>query len=71
MNTTTQSLTKQEFEARKKAYIDYMLMNIKQQDWHAVSDAANDLRVLEASFNSKPEKWIPEHPASKMVLGEL
>lgn len=25
----------------------YLLMKVEQKDWHGVSDAANDLRVLE------------------------
>lgn len=28
--------------------ITYMKAKIEERDWHAVSDAANDLRVLEA-----------------------
>lgn len=28
--------------------IEYMRVKIEERDWHAVSDAANDLRVLEA-----------------------
>lgn len=28
--------------------IDYLLMKAEEHDWHGVSDAANDLRVLEA-----------------------
>jgi hypothetical protein len=42
--------TEEDFKRRKKAYIEYMLINVEQEDWHAVSDAANDLRVLEASY---------------------
>lgn len=68
MSTPLAPITKQDFENRRKAYIDYMLMNIEQGDWHAVSDAANDLRVLEASFIAKPEKWTPEHPNSRMLM---
>lgn len=37
--------------ARKKAIdvmVRYLLEAVKRRDWHAVSDAANDLRVLEA-----------------------
>lgn len=30
-------------------YVAYLLMKIEQADWHGVSDAANDLRELEAS----------------------
>jgi len=68
MSTPLAPITKEDFETRKKAYIDYMRMNIEQEDWHAVSDAANDLRVLEASFTKKPEKWTPEHPNTKLLL---
>lgn len=32
---------------RKGVYIQYMHLKIKEEDWHAVSDAANDLRELE------------------------
>jgi phosphoserine phosphatase len=37
-------------EKQKAKYISYMMMNIELEDWHAVSDAANDLRVLEARY---------------------
>lgn len=40
-----------DYEKRRKAYIEYMYCNIHAGDWHAVSDAANDLRVLEAEFH--------------------
>jgi hypothetical protein len=30
-----------------KTLEDYLFMKAKERDWHAVSDAANDLRVLE------------------------
>lgn len=32
----------------RTALIAYMKTKVEQADWHAVSDAANDLRVLEA-----------------------
>jgi hypothetical protein len=32
----------------RQVLIDYLLMKVDQADWHGVSDAANDLRVLEA-----------------------
>lgn len=37
-----------EAEVYRKALIDYLHSKIKDGDWHGVSDAANDLRVLEA-----------------------
>lgn len=33
--------------------IKYLLSKVDDLDWHAVSDAANDLRVLEAKNNGK------------------
>jgi hypothetical protein len=30
-------------------YLAYLLMKVEQRDWHGVSDAANDLRELEAA----------------------
>lgn len=35
--------------AERKALIEYLKVKVAAEDWHAVSDAANDLRVLEAS----------------------
>jgi hypothetical protein len=37
-----------EYERCHAAYIEYLLMCVRLGDWHGVSDAANDLRVLEA-----------------------
>ena len=37
-----------EYEKNRSAYIEYLLMCVRLGDWHGVSDAANDLRVLEA-----------------------
>lgn len=41
-------MSQEDFEDAKRAYIEYLLLNVKLEDWHGVSDAANDLRVLEA-----------------------
>lgn len=38
-------------EAKIAALIEYLKVKIEERDWHAVSDAANDLRVLEAQKN--------------------
>jgi hypothetical protein len=40
-----------------EAMLNYLEEKAKEKDWHAVSDAANDLRVLEAREN--PEKDLP------------
>jgi hypothetical protein len=29
----------------------YLLLKVKQRDWHGVADAANDIRVMEAEEN--------------------
>jgi hypothetical protein len=31
--------------------IQYLLLKVEQKDWHGVSDAANDLREMEAKKN--------------------
>jgi len=36
-------------DADHAALVAYLLSAVRRKDWHAVSDAANDLRVLEAS----------------------
>lgn len=33
---------------KRRALIDYLRMKADEADWHGVSDAANDLRELEA-----------------------
>jgi hypothetical protein len=43
-----------------------MLMNVELEDWHAVSDAANDLRVLEAEYKGA-NRWVPEHTGIKPI----
>ena len=39
----------------RETLIAYLKMKVEQADWHGVSDAANDLRVLEASMVGLPE----------------
>lgn len=36
------------YEEHHQALIQYLLAKVDLADWHGVSDAANDLRVLEA-----------------------
>ena len=36
------------YKKNRAAYVEYLLMCVRLGDWHGVSDAANDLRVLEA-----------------------
>ena len=37
-------------EIQRNILIDYLHVMISRNDWHGVSDAANDLRVLEAEM---------------------
>lgn len=48
------------FEHKRKSLIEYMRVKIEESDWHGVSDAANDLRVLEAS-QASPKITFTEH----------
>lgn len=36
------------YETNRRTLIDYLLMKVEQEDWHGVSDAANDLREMDA-----------------------
>ena len=46
----------------KEVMIEYLLLKVRQQDWHGVSDAAMDIREMEAkkcsttSTASSPKK---------------
>ena len=48
------------FEIQKQILLEYLQVMIAIEDWHGVSDAANDLRVLEAEYRGE-NKWAPEH----------
>ncbi len=43
--------------SEREVLIAYLRMKVDQEDWHAVSDAANDLRVLDAESDAlaRPE----------------
>jgi len=40
----------QDLERQVKQLVDYVCLKIEQTDWHGVSDAANDIRELEAQI---------------------
>jgi hypothetical protein len=44
----------QEIEYRIETMINYLKMKVDEKDWHAVSDAANDLRELVAKKSMLP-----------------
>lgn len=35
-------------EKDKEIMIEYLLLKVRQGDWHGVSDAANDIREMQA-----------------------
>lgn len=42
--------SKEEIQYRINCLITYLEVKLKERDWHGVSDAANDIRVLEAKY---------------------
>jgi hypothetical protein len=43
-------MTEEQFKQTHSEYTAYLLMKVRLKDWHGVSDAANDLRELEAFY---------------------
>jgi hypothetical protein len=43
-----QTISERDYKKNRESYTAYLLMCVRLGDWHGVSDAANDLRVLEA-----------------------
>jgi hypothetical protein len=41
-----------DFATQKRVLLDYLQVMIAIEDWHGVSDVANDLRELEAKNNN-------------------
>lgn len=44
------------YEEHHRTLVAYLKAKTEHGDWHGVSDAANDLRVLEAQRPSQTEK---------------
>lgn len=42
-----------DFETQKQILLEYLQVMIAIEDWHGVSDLANDLRELEAKQDAK------------------
>lgn len=40
----------QQLEKRKTQMIQYLLLKVEEQDWHAVQDAGSDLRDIESEM---------------------
>ena len=67
-------MTADQFMSRRSTLIQYLKDRTEQYDWHAVADAACDLRVLEAEWNATKAlqpKWqdAPVKPFQPYVLG--
>ena len=41
---------------QEEIMIEYLLLKVRQKDWHGVSDAANDLREMQAKKEKK--EWV-------------
>jgi hypothetical protein len=39
------------YRRARQQMIDYLLLKVNEEDWHGVSDAANDIRVMEAKHS--------------------
>ena len=49
-----------DFPAARSALITYLYHKAEISDWHGVSDAANDLRVLEAGEEARRSCMCPQ-----------
>lgn len=59
------------FEERRKTLIGYMRVKIEECDWHGVSDAANDLREIEAEERGRRrETTLPSYSGENLVKGK-
>lgn len=54
-------MTASEYKSRRSALITYLKVKADQADWHGVSDAANDLRVLEAEYSSEAQRTLGKY----------
>ncbi len=43
------------YEEQRQTLIRYLMHKVEIADWHGVSDAANDLRVLEAQQEARKD----------------
>lgn len=49
------------FDQKRKRLIGYLMMKVEEGDWHGVSDAANDLRVLECEWQTINKYPVQEY----------
>ncbi len=57
-----------DYEQQHIALVEYLRVKVDLGDWHAVSDAANDLRVLEARQEVQ-SLWDRIQPAYRVPVG--
>lgn len=53
-----------DYEKRHATYTEYLKMKVFERDWHGVSDAANDLRELEAQ---KPVSYATPQTTNEKI----
>jgi hypothetical protein len=46
----TTPMVERTYDEKHATLVQYLLVKVQERDWHGVSDAANDLRVLEAGY---------------------
>lgn len=63
-------------EEQIKTLVEYLKLKVEQKDWHGVSDAANDLRVLEERLLRPRNPFavgapiVPKHSAKLHPISE-
>lgn len=55
------AMTSTEFDGRRVTLIQYLRDRTDQSDWHAVADAACDLRVLEAEHQAESQRALGKY----------
>ena len=60
-------------QEKRKSLVQYLQMKTHEEDWHGVSDAANDLRVLDCQIEcAKDQMKFPlDEPAVDRILGDV
>ena len=54
---------------QEEIMIEYILLKVRQKDWHWVSNAANDLREMQAKKEKK--EWVGLTDAEIKRIGKL
>lgn len=60
------------YEQQRALYIAYLTMKVAEADWHGVSDAANDLRELEAEYKilTRMNPNVPQNTPAQNLVSE-